>query len=127
MQRPSLPKQSVSAETSEFFRAELAAFVTMNRRLRPRAWARVEELKRACWRESPMTVEASPRFERVLDRAEARSNLRDDARLHGAGSINPRTRASASPTSDVGLAPTSAAMVDAAASATTAAVSSPAR
>ena len=74
MQSTALAKQSVTAETSEFFRAELAAFVTMKRRLRPRAWARVEELKRACWRESPVTEEASPRSERVLDCAEAGSD-----------------------------------------------------
>lgn len=44
-----------------------------------------------------------------------------------AGSINSRTRASASPISDVGPAPTSAAMVAAAASDAVAATVSPAR
>ena len=73
MQSATLAKQSVPAETSEFFRAELAAFVTMKQRLRPRAWARVEELKRACWRDSPVTGEGSPRSEQVLDCAEATS------------------------------------------------------
>jgi len=74
MQSATLAKQSVPAETSEFFRAELAAFVTMKRRLRPRAWARVEELKRACWRDSPVAAEGLPRPDRVLDCVEAASD-----------------------------------------------------
>jgi hypothetical protein len=44
MQSATLAKQSVPAETRVVFRAELAALVTMKRRLRPRARARVEEL-----------------------------------------------------------------------------------
>ena len=76
MESATLAKQSVPAETSEFFRAELAAFVTMKWRLRPTAWARVEALKRACWRDSPATAEGSPRPHRVLDCAEARQTDR---------------------------------------------------
>jgi hypothetical protein len=74
MESAALAKQSVPAETSEFSRAELAAFVTMKRRLRPRAWARVEELQRACWRESPVNAEGTPSSERILDCAEATSD-----------------------------------------------------
>ena len=53
MESPILTGESVSADVSEFFRAELEAFVAMSKRQRPAAWLRVEQLQRACRCESP--------------------------------------------------------------------------
>ena len=66
MERPTLALQSVSADLSEFGRVELEAFVATSKRQRPSAWARVEQLKEACRRESPETVAGLHRAERVL-------------------------------------------------------------
>jgi hypothetical protein len=54
MESPSLARHSVSADVSEFARAELEAFVACCRRERPAAWARVEQLQRVCRVESPI-------------------------------------------------------------------------
>ena len=56
MENPTLARQSVSADVSEFARVELEAFVAMSRRTRPPAWARVEKLQEACQAESPATA-----------------------------------------------------------------------
>ena len=48
MESPTLARQSVSTDVSEFARAELEAFVAQCKRERPAAWARVEELQRVC-------------------------------------------------------------------------------
>ena len=66
MESPTLARQSVSAELSEFARAELEAFVTTMKRQRPSAWLRVEQLQEACRRESPATAAGLSRAERVL-------------------------------------------------------------
>ncbi len=66
METPSLAKQSVAADVSEFARAELEAFVAARKRLRPSAWARVEELQQACRGESPGTAAGLSRSQRVL-------------------------------------------------------------
>ena len=55
MESPTLARQSVSAEVSEFARAELEAFVALSKRQRPYVWSRVEHLQQACRRESPVT------------------------------------------------------------------------
>ena len=55
MESPTLARQSVSADVSEFARAELEAFVTFSRRRQPAAWARVERLQRLCQVESSTT------------------------------------------------------------------------
>ncbi len=57
MESPTLASMSIAAETSEFFRAELAAFVATNRQLRPKSWALVEQVQRNCLSESPATAE----------------------------------------------------------------------
>ena len=59
MESTTLASQSVSADVSEFFRAELEAFVATSKRQRPFAWSRVEALQRACRRESPATDPAT--------------------------------------------------------------------
>ena len=56
MEDPSLAAQSIGADVSEFIRAELEAFVELSRRVRPAAWARVEQLQRVCRTESPATA-----------------------------------------------------------------------
>ncbi len=56
MERPTLARQSVPADVSEFARAELEAFAAMSRISRPQAWARVESLQAVCRAESPATV-----------------------------------------------------------------------
>ena len=61
-----MPRQSVSADLSEFGRAELEAFVVTMKRQRPSAWSRVEQLQQACRRESPATAAGLSRAERVL-------------------------------------------------------------
>ena len=48
MESPTLARQSVSADVSEFARAELEAFVAQCKRERPAAWARVEQLQLVC-------------------------------------------------------------------------------
>lgn len=55
MESPTLARQSVPADVSEFARAELEAFAAMNRCARPQAWARVEALQAVCRAESPAT------------------------------------------------------------------------
>ena len=65
MESPTLARQSVSADVSEFARAELEAFVAYCKRHRPAAWARVEQLQRICRQESPTegvepTIQAVP-------------------------------------------------------------------
>jgi hypothetical protein len=71
MESPTLARQSVSADVSEFFRAELDAFVGMNRRERPTAWARVEQLQQVCRCESPATPADMTRSERLLRQSTA--------------------------------------------------------
>ncbi len=66
MESVSLVEQSVSADVSEFARAELEAFVALSRRLRPDAWSRVERLQRTCRLESPSTASGRQRSERVM-------------------------------------------------------------
>ena len=67
MQSPSLAEPSVSADVSEFARAELEAFVALNRRQRPAAWARIEQLQQLCRRESPSTTLGRERSTRLMD------------------------------------------------------------
>jgi hypothetical protein len=55
MESPTLARQSVGADVSEFARAELEAFVALSKRQRPYAWSLVKQLQRACRRESPAT------------------------------------------------------------------------
>jgi hypothetical protein len=66
MESPTLARQSVSADLSEFARLELEAFVAMSKRQRPAAWSRVEQLQQACRRESPATVAGLGQSQRVL-------------------------------------------------------------
>ena len=66
MESPTLARQSVSADVSEFARAELEAFVATIKRQRPSAWSRVEQLQQAGRRESPATADGLSRSERVL-------------------------------------------------------------
>jgi len=66
MESPTLARQSVSADLSEFGRAELGAFVATMKRQRPSAWGRVEQLQQACRRESPATAAGLGQSERVL-------------------------------------------------------------
>ena len=54
MESPTLARQSVSADLSEFARAELEAFVAQCKRERPAAWARVEQLQRVCRAVTPI-------------------------------------------------------------------------
>ena len=54
MESPTLARQSVSADVSEFARAELEAFVAQCKRERPAAWARVEQLQRVCRATTPI-------------------------------------------------------------------------
>ena len=67
MQSPSLAEPSVSADVSEFARAELEAFVALNRRQRPGAWARIEQLQQLCRRESPATALGRERSTRQMN------------------------------------------------------------
>ncbi len=67
MESPTLAAMAVSAESSEFFQTELEAFVETSKRQRPKAWARVEQLKRACQSESPATLAGAERSARVLE------------------------------------------------------------
>ena len=67
MESPSLAEPSVSADVSEFARAELEAFVALNRRQRPAAWARIEQLHQLCRRESPSTALGHERSTRLMD------------------------------------------------------------
>ncbi len=60
-------KPSVSADVSEFARAELEAFVALNRRQRPAAWARIERLQQLCCRESSSTTLGGARSTRLMD------------------------------------------------------------
>lgn len=57
MESPTLARQSVPANVSEFARAELEAFVAMSRCTRPLAWARVETLQAVCRAEAPATAD----------------------------------------------------------------------
>ena len=66
MESPTLPRQSVSADLSEFGRAELEAFVATMKQQRPSGWARVEQLQLACRRESPTTAAGLGHSERML-------------------------------------------------------------
>ena len=66
MKSQRLVELSVSAEVSEFFRAELEAFVDASRRLRPAAWARVDRLQQTCLREAPANAAGRDRSERVI-------------------------------------------------------------
>jgi hypothetical protein len=67
MQCPSLAEPSVSADVSEFARAELEAFVALRRREDPVAWARIEQLQQVCRRESPSTTLGRERSTRQMD------------------------------------------------------------
>jgi hypothetical protein len=66
MESPTLARQSVSADVSEFARAELDAFVATSKRQRPSAWLRVEQMQEACRRECPATAAGLGRSERLL-------------------------------------------------------------
>jgi hypothetical protein len=66
MESPILAAQSVPADVSEFFRAELEAFIAMSRRLRPTSWARVEKLQQVCRIESPASSAGLSRSVRLL-------------------------------------------------------------
>ena len=66
MESPILARQSVPAEVSEFFRAELEAFVHQSRRGRPKAWALVERLQSVCLESSPATPSGLGRSIEVL-------------------------------------------------------------
>ena len=66
MESPILARQSVLAEVSEFFRAELDAFVRESRNSRPRAWALVERLQSVCLESSPATPSGLGRSIEVL-------------------------------------------------------------
>lgn len=67
MQSPSVAEPPVSADVSEFARAELEAFVALNRRQRPAAWARIEQLQQLCRRESPSTRLGRERSTSLMD------------------------------------------------------------
>jgi len=54
MESPTLARQSVSADVSEFARAELEALVAHCKRERPEAWARVEQLQGVCRAAAPI-------------------------------------------------------------------------
>ena len=54
MESPTLARQSVGADMSEFAQAELEAFVAHCKRERPAAWARVEQLQRLCRAATPI-------------------------------------------------------------------------
>ncbi len=56
MKSPTLARHPVGADTSEFARAELKAFVALSKRERPYAWSLVNQLQRACRRESLATA-----------------------------------------------------------------------
>jgi hypothetical protein len=71
MESLTLARQLVSADVSEFFRAELEAFVAASRWQRPSAWSRVEQLQRACRRESPATLAGLDRSVQTLAEAGA--------------------------------------------------------
>ncbi len=66
MESPTLAAIAVSAKSSEFFRTELEAFVETSKRQRPKAWARVEQLKRTCQTESPATRAGAERSAQTL-------------------------------------------------------------
>ena len=66
MASPTLPAMAVSAEVSEFYQTELEAFVETSKRQRPKAWARVEQLQRACQSESPAPLAGAEQSARVL-------------------------------------------------------------
>ncbi len=70
MDSPSLAAFAEPADASEIFRDELAAFVATNKRERPRAWQRVEQLRRACQNEAPATVPGIRQAPRIPGRAE---------------------------------------------------------
>ena len=67
MQSRSLAEPSVSADVSEYARAELEAFVALNRRQHPVAWVRIEQLQQLCRRESPATAHGRERSTRLMD------------------------------------------------------------
>ena len=67
MESPTLAAEAVPADVSEFFRAELDAFVAMHKRLRPTSWARVEKLQQVCRSESPASSTGFTRSVRLLD------------------------------------------------------------
>jgi len=56
MESPTLARQSVPAEISEFARAELQAFADRCRRTSPLCWAMVQRLQRVCREELPATA-----------------------------------------------------------------------
>ena len=66
VQSPTFAEPSASANVSEFARAELEAFVALNRRQRPAAWARIEQLQQLCRRESPSTTLGRERSTRLM-------------------------------------------------------------
>jgi len=67
MESRALARQSVTAEVSEFYRAELEAFVDLSRHARPHAWALVEKLQNACLASSPATLAGFDRSVQVLE------------------------------------------------------------
>lgn len=66
MESPTQASVRVPTDNSEFFRAELEAFVETCKRQRPAAWARVEQLQQACRRESRATAAGLQRSKRDL-------------------------------------------------------------
>ena len=56
MEDPYLAAGSVPAATSDFYAAELQAFVAMAKMRRPSAWSQVEQLQRLCRDLSPATT-----------------------------------------------------------------------
>jgi hypothetical protein len=69
VESPTLARQSVSADVSQFARAELEAFVALSKRQRPYAWSLVKQLQRACRRESPATAIGLRKSVRLLAEA----------------------------------------------------------
>ena len=64
---PSLAERSVSADVSEFARAQLEAFVALRRRQNPTAWSRIDQLPQLCRRESPSSALGRERSTRLMD------------------------------------------------------------
>ena len=74
MESPTRAALAAGAEGSDFFQTELEAFVETSKRQRPRAWAQVEQLKRACQSESPASLAVAERSTRLLEERGARGH-----------------------------------------------------
>jgi len=66
MESPTLARQSVSVDRSEFDRVELEAFVATCKRQRPTAWSRVEHLQKVCRDESPASAAGFERSRQTI-------------------------------------------------------------